>query len=243
MLTIQVEPPIGQRGQNRWAIIVMILLGLLTAACSGSRGGPVPYDRADFAAPDAIAIANLEADHKLQPGDVVTVDVFQVEAVSGDREVDALGRIQMPLIGPVPAVGLTSTQLAEALTAKLNESFLRNPRVQVVIKSVRQQTITVDGSVTNPGIYPVPGPVTLIQAVALARGPTQDANVRRVVVFRRINGQRQAAAFDLSTIRSGVDPDPEIFGDDVIIVDGSRGRQMFRDVLNTVPLLTIFRPF
>lgn len=222
---------------------IMIMLGLTLAGCAGSRGGPVAYNRADFVAPDPIASPSLEADHKLQPGDIVTVSVFQVDAVSGDREVDALGRIQMPLIGPVPAQGMTTTELSQALAARLNESYLRNPRVQVVIKSVRQETITVDGSVATPGVYPISGRISLIQAIALARGTSQDANPKRVVVFRRINGTRQAAAFDLSTIRQGTDPDPEIFGDDVIIVDGSRSRQMFRDLLSTVPLFAVFRPF
>ena len=223
--------------------LLTVTFGAALSGCTGSRTGSIPYARADFHAPDPVAVSTLEADHKLQPGDVVSVNVFQVDTVSGDREVDALGRIQMPLIGPVAAQGLTTTELAAALTAKLNETYLRNPRVQVVVKTVRQQTITVDGSVTTPGVYPITGAVSLIQAVALARGPSPDANVKHVVVFRRINGQRQAAAFDLSTIRSGTDPDPDIYGDDVIVVDGSRGRQMFHDLVSSIPLLTVFRPF
>ena len=233
-------------GSNGRSLLLLFLVALGFAAltgCTGSREGTVPYDRTDFVAPDT-SIANLiEADHRLQPGDVVTVNVFQVADLSGDREVDGLGRIQMPLIGTIEAQGLTSTELSTRLATRLNESYLRDPRVQVVIKTVRQQTITVDGSVTNPGIYPIPARLSLIQAVALARGPTQDANVKRVIVFRRINGQRQAAAFDLSTIRSGTDTDPEIYGDDVIVVDGLRARQTFRDILQAVPLFAIFQPF
>ena len=221
------------------AVIAMLLL----AGCAGSRGGTVPYNPANFTAPDTNAATVVEADHRLQAGDVVTVSVFQVPDVSGDREVDGLGRIQMPLIGMVDARGLTTTELTARLTERLNESYLRDPRVQVVIKSVRTQTITVDGAVVQPGVFPIPPRFSLIQAVAIARGPTPDANVKKVVVFRRINGQRQAAAFDLSTIRDGTDPDPEIYGDDVIVVDGSNSRSIFRDILQTVPLLSVFRPF
>ena len=226
------------------ALLVLAMLALLTlAGCAGSRGDSVAYNRTDFVAPDTNAATLIEADHRLQPGDVVTVNVFQVPDVSGDREVDGLGRIQLPLIGMVDARGLTTTELSARLATRLNESYLRDPRVQVVIKTVRQQTITVDGSVNQPGVYAIPGRFSLIQAVALARGPSEDANVKQVVVFRRINGQRQAAAFDLSTIRDGTDPDPEVFGDDVIVVDGSATRQTFRDILQTVPLLSVFRPF
>lgn len=235
-----------ERDSGARSILLLCLLAIVMvtlAGCTGSRGGPVPYGRTDFAAPDAAVVSLVEAEHRLQPGDVVSVAVFQVNDLSGDREVDGLGRIQMPLIGMVDAQGLTSAELSTRLATRLNETYLRDPRVQVTIKSVRQQTVTVDGSVTQPGIYPVTGRISLLQAVALARGPSQDANVKRVVVFRRINGQRQAAAFDLSTIRNGIDPDPEIYGDDVVVVDGARARQTFRDIIQSVPLLAIFGPF
>lgn len=233
-----------ESGARSLLLLCLIAICFVTlSGCTGSRGGPVPYGRTDFAAPDAAVTNLVEAEHKLQPGDVVTISVFQVSDLSGDREIDGLGRIQMPLIGMVEAQGLTSSELSTRLATRLNESYLRDPRVQVVIKSVRQQTVTVDGSVTNPGIYPIPGRISLLQAVALARGPSQDANVKRVVVFRRIEGQRQAAAFDLSTIRNGTDPDPEIYGDDVVVVDGARARQTFRDILQAVPLFAIFQPF
>lgn len=231
----------GARVAGLFLLAMFALLAL--AGCSGSRGDAVAYNRADFVAPDANATSLIEADHRLQPGDIITVNVFQVPDVSGDREVDGLGRIQLPLIGMIDAQGLTTSELSTRLATRLNESYLRDPRVQVVIKTVRQQTITVDGSVNQPGVYPIPARFSLIQAVALARGPSEDANVKQIVVFRRINGQRQAAAFDLSTIRDGTDPDPEIFGDDVIVVDGSNTRAAFQDILQTLPLLSVFRPF
>lgn len=241
-MTAAIGRPSGLHRSIIFLVLAIFALALLSG-CAGSRGGNVPYNPTNFAAPDTNVATLVEADHRLQPGDVVTVSVFQVPDVSGDREVDGLGRIQMPLIGMIDARGLTTTELSSRLTERLNESYLRDPRVQVVIKTVRTQTITVDGSVNQPGVFPIPPRFSLIQAVALARGPTQDANVKKVVVFRRIDGQRQAAAFDLSTIRDGTDPDPAIYGDDVIVVDGSSSRSVFRDILQAVPLLSVFRPF
>jgi polysaccharide export outer membrane protein len=84
--------------------------------------------------------------------------------------------------------------------------------------------------------------MTLIQAVALARGTTQDANARRVAVFRTIDGKRQAAAFDLTAIRRGEAPDPQIYPGDIIVVDGSRIKEVQRQVLQSIPLLAIFGP-
>jgi polysaccharide export outer membrane protein len=85
--------------------------------------------------------------------------------------------------------------------------------------------------------------VTLIQAVALARGTTQDANARRVAVFRMIGGQRQAAAFDLTGIRRGEAQDPQIYPGDIVVVDGSKIKEAQKQIFQTVPLLSIFRPF
>ena len=87
------------------------------------------------------------------------------------------------------------------------------------------------------------GPITLIQAVAMAKGTTEDANPRRVAVFRTIGGTRQAAAFDLTAIRRGESPDPQIYPGDIVVVDGSAIKAFQKQIFQTVPLLSIFRPF
>ena len=228
---------------SRLAVLVLIVLAVLLAGCNGSRGGPIAYDQGNFAPPDPASTLILEGEHKVGPGDVVTVTVFQVDSMSGDREVDTLGRIQMPLIGAIPVVGKTTAQIGEDLTQRFNATYLKNPRVQVSLKAVKQQTFTMDGSVKQPGVYPINGQLSLPQAVAIAKGTDSDANPKRVVIFRQIDGKRQAAAFDLTTIRTAQDPDPSIYPNDLIVVDGSKSRQAFRDFISSVPLLSVFRPF
>jgi polysaccharide export outer membrane protein len=61
------------------------------------------------------------------------------------------------------------------------------------------------------------------------------------VVFRYIGGKRQAAAFDLGTIRKGQEPDPVIYGNDTIVVDGSGLTRAYRDLLQAIPLFYIFK--
>lgn len=233
----------GWRHGGRLELVVLTALLVGLGGCSGGRGGHIAYNRTDFVAPDLPRMTTSADEHLLQPGDVVSVNVFQVDSLSGDRQVDLGGQIQIPLIGAVAAQGRTVKQLAATLATKLDATYLKSPRVEVLLKSMQLQTVTIDGSVKQAGVYQIAGDVTLIQAVALARGPDTGANVKRVVVFRQIDGQRQAAAFDLSTIRSGKDEDPTIHGNDVIVVDGSATRQAFRDFLSAVPLLAVFRPF
>jgi polysaccharide export outer membrane protein len=145
-------------------------------------------------------------------------------------------------VGELEAANLTTAQLDQKLTEKLGQKYFEHPDVSVAIKASTAHVVTVDGAVTQAGQFQVMGPMTLIQAVSLAHGTTQDANPRRVAVFRTIGGQRQAAAFDLTSIRRGQAPDPQIYPGDIVVVDGSRIKEVQRQLLQTVPLLGLFRP-
>lgn len=220
--------------------IVVLGLALLLAACGGSRGGAIPYNVGNFGVPDAPKVAAVDDAYKLAPLDTVTVSVFQVADISRDYVVDQSGRITMPLIGQVEAVGLGTTQLAGVIEKRLGDKYLRNPNVTVALKESATRVVTVDGSVKRPGIYPAGGSLTLIQAVALANGTDDLANPKRVAVFRVIGGKRMAAAFDLTTIRRGIDPDPQIYPGDTVIVDGSGIKKAQRDIMQALPLTSLF---
>ena len=218
-------------------------LAFLAAACSDSRGGPIPYGVENFGTPDRPTIASLDQDYRIAPLDTISVKVFKMPDLSGDYEVDLTGQISMPLVGSVRAVDLTTAQLDERLTASFGAKYLENPDISVGVKSSTRQAVTVDGSVGKVGSFPVMGQMTLLQAVAMAGGTTENANPRRVAVFRQINGQRQAAAFDLTSIRRGEAPDPRIYAGDIIVVDGSATKALQRQILNSLPILSIFKPF
>lgn len=224
----------------------LVLAGLAliaTPGCADRRGGPIPYNVQTFGAPDAPTVLTLEQGYRIAPLDTLTVKIFKMPDLSGDYEVDLTGEIAMPLIGSVRAVDLTTAELDDRLTAKFGEKYLRNPDISVGVKSSTRRNVTVDGAVTKVGTFGVNGPMTLLQAVAQAGGPTPDANPRRVAIFRQIGGQRQAAAFDLTSIRRGEAPDPAIYPGDIIIVDGSAIKALQKQILNTLPILSIFRPF
>ena len=215
---------------------------LLLAGCVGTRGGPIPYNVSSFGQPDSETTQIVEPDYKLAPLDTVRVSVFQVKDLSGDFEVDLLGNISMPLIGNVKAVDLTATELDSVISAKLGEKYLRDPDVSVALKSSTRRNVTVDGAVGAPGMYPINGPTTLMQAISMARGVTQDANPHRVAIFRQIDGKRQAAAFDLTSIRKGKMEDPKVYRGDIIIVDGSSIKQIQNQILMTLPIIGMFNP-
>jgi polysaccharide biosynthesis/export protein len=223
--------------------ILALCAALLLTGCAGTRGGPIDYNVENFGRPDTPPVLTLEDDYKIGPMDTLAVTVFQVPDLSGDFEVDLTGRIAMPLLGDVKAVDLTTAQLDERLTQALGAKYLQSPNVSVRIKSSTRRNLTVDGSVRQPGMYPVTGPMTLVQAIAMARGTDDSANPRRVAIFRQVGGQRMAAAFDLVSIRRGQMEDPKVYSGDIIIVDGSNVRAIQREVLTALPILGLFNPF
>jgi polysaccharide export outer membrane protein len=213
----------------------------MVAACADSAGGPIPYNVA-LGAPDSPSLAPLESDYRIAPMDTISVKVFKSEDLTGDYQVDLAGNISMPLIGEVPAANLTTAQLDQKLTQVLGQKYFENPDVAVGIKASTRRSVTVDGAVKQAGTFPIAGPTSLMQAVALAGGTTEDANARRVAVFRTVGGQRQAAAFDLAAIRHGQAKDPQVYAGDIVVVDGSSVKTGFKKFLQAIPLLAIFGP-
>jgi polysaccharide export outer membrane protein len=212
------------------------------AGCVGSRGGPIPYDVKNFKQPDSQTIVTASADYKIAPMDTLHITVFQVPDLSGDFDVDLMGNVSLPLVGEVKAADLTTNELDKLITARLGEKYLQNPEVNVGLKASARRNVTLDGSVAQPGMYPVNGPTTLIQAVALARGTSTDANPHRVAIFRQVDGKRMAAAFDLVSIRRGEMEDPQVYSGDIIVVDGSRIKAIQNQILMALPVIGAFNP-
>jgi polysaccharide export outer membrane protein len=222
-----------------FALAPVVMLG----ACAGKRGGPIDYNVENFGKPDTPPILTLEDDYKIAPLDTLKVAVFQVPDLSGEFEVDLTGHIALPLLGNVKAVDLTTAELDQRITQQLGAKYLQKPDVSIGVKSSTRRNVTVDGSVRQPGMFPVNGPMTLMQAIAMARGTDENANPRRVAIFRQIEGKRMAAAFDLTSIRRGQMEDPKIYSGDIIVVDGSSVRAIQREILTALPILSVFRPF
>lgn len=230
-------------GRFGWGSVLVAACSCLgMTGCADRRGGPIPYDVA-LAQPDRITPAPLEADYRIAPLDTLSIKVFRMPELSGDYEVDLTGQVALPLIGSVSAAELTTAELDRKLTGLFGSKYLENPDISVGVKASTRRSITVDGAVRTAGSFPVSAPLTLMQAVALAGGTAEDANTRRVAVFRTIGGKRQAAAFDLASIRRGESVDPPVFAGDIVVIDGSRIKAAQKQLLSNIPLLSIFRPF
>jgi polysaccharide export outer membrane protein len=186
--------------------------------------------------------ANVGADYKIGAGDQLDINVFDIPDLSRSLQVDAGGKIVMPLVGEVSAEGQTSDQLADVIAADLKRKYVKNPLVTVVVKDAASERVTIDGAVIAPGSYPLTGPTTLLQAVALARGPDpKSADEHKVSLFRMVNGQRQGAVYDLAAIRSGKAVDPAVHGRDIVEIPESGGKKIWHGFVEIAPALSLFR--
>ncbi len=189
---------------------------------------PAP-NRRDLTAPDRPAL--------IGPLDTIQVDVFNVPDLSREMQVDASGRIAMPLVGTVDARGKTAQELAATVEAALRGRYVRAPEVTVNIKSSVSQVVTIDGQVVEPGLYPVTNQMTLLRTIASAKGLSEFARQEDVVILRTVEGRKMAGLYNIEAIRRGAYEDPPIFANDVVVVGDSPQRRLFRDFVALAPLL------
>jgi polysaccharide export outer membrane protein len=176
--------------------------------------------------------------YKIGPLDVIEITVFKVPDLSKVVQVSEAGTINYPLIGEVEASGKSARELEQFLTKSLGAKYLQKPQISVFVKEHNSQRITIDGAVKKPGIYPIAGGMTLVQAIAQAQGFEQTAT-ETVVLFRQSNGKQSAAKFDVSDIRAGRAEDPQLQAGDVIVASTSDFKEGFNTFLRLAPLATL----
>jgi polysaccharide biosynthesis/export protein len=129
--------------------------------------------------------------YKLGAGDSLKITVFGEEELSGIYNVADNGGVVMPLVGNVPATGLTLPELQRSLTERLNARAVKSPDVTVQIAQYRPFFIL--GEVKNPGSYPFVPDMTVLTAAAIAGGFTFRASEEEVSVTRKSAGAPREA--------------------------------------------------
>jgi polysaccharide export outer membrane protein len=235
---------IGANYMYRWFWICAVALALVLGALGGcsTRNGTSVGDAESLQVPDRTAATSL-GDFRIAPLDVLDISVFGVDDLNGSYQVDPEGKIRLPLVGIIDAKGYSVFEFAAELERVLGERYLRDPQVTVRVSTATRQIVTVEGAVARPGLFPVQGPLTLLQAVAQAGGTTTEADASNVIVFRTIEGERRAARFNLNRIRNGRDADPAIFGNDIVVVFGSNTRRSYTELLRALPIIGLFSAF
>ena len=224
---------------------LVLLFVLLLAACSsagGTRAAAAP--EGGLPAPDITSASGAyrgATDYRIGAQDLLAISVFGVQELAKEVRVNSNGQISLPLIGGMMAGGLTIPELERELARKYSDGYLQNPQVSVFVKEFTSQRVTLEGAVAKPGIYPITGRTTLLQAIALAGGiDDKTADLGGIVLMRQVDGKRRAAAYDLREVRRGVVADPVIYGDDIVVVEQSASKTALRRFIESVPVLGIF---
>ena len=161
---------------------LMLVAGVLSlAACLAPLEPPTAGDMP--AVPNSLSYAS--GDYKIGPEDVIEVIVWRNADLTKTVTVRPDGKISLPLIGDVMALGLTPAQLTKEIQNRLRE-FKENPNVSVVVQQVNSYGVFVLGEVVHPGKYQMKTYTTVLQAVSLAGGFTPYASKNKMFVLRKI---------------------------------------------------------
>lgn len=122
-------------------------------------------------------------DYIIGPEDILEISVWRNPDLSREVMVRPDGKISLPLIGDVKAVGRTTAELRDDITEKL-KAYKENPTVAIVVKAVNSYYFYVQGAVAKVEKLPLLSRTTLIQAITLAGGLNPDAVRSRITIFR-----------------------------------------------------------
>lgn len=160
-----------------------------TPAPPPAAGKPAPRPQPPAATPADPAPQALQAGpqqgYTIGPEDLLTITVFGEQDLTNKYRVDTDGMVTFPLIGRIPASGLTIREFQDRLTEQLASGYIKNPQVRVEVDQYKSQSVFVIGEVRSPGKITMTGAMSLIEALALAGSPTSAASNELIVVHPR----------------------------------------------------------
>lgn len=184
-----------------------------TKPAAASSGAPLTAAASSVAAPVAAP------DYVIGPDDQLQVVFWRERDMSAEVAVRPDGKISLPLLNEVQAAGLTPLQLRDRLTEEAKR-FIEDPTVSVVVRQINSRKVFVTGQVARPGPYPLLGPTTVLQMLAIAGGLREYADDKHIIVMRIENGRTVGYPFnyrDVSkrkNLRQNLDLKP---GDTIVV--------------------------
>lgn len=219
--------------------LVFALGGCTQSLVSKGLGGPTVtrVDTSELPGPSGQVGTDQAYLYRVGPFDKLIVDVLGIEQLAERKvTVDGNGNITLPIAGVVHVGGLDLGEATDLVAQQLRAGYVRNPQVSVNLEESVSNFVTVDGQVRDPGNYPVVSGMTLMRAIAAAKGGTDFAQLREVVIHRTVNDRQMIALYDVSAIRRGAYADPVLYPRDIIVVGDSPGRRLLQQIVSISPL-------
>src|SRR5258708_26636900 len=134
-------------------------------------------------------------EYRLGAGDKLRIEVYKDAQLSQSVQIRPDGKITLPLVGDVEATDRTPIELRDTITTSLKE-YMTNPVVTVIVVEATAATAYVMGEVNHPGSVNLQGPLTVIQALALAGGLKDFADAKNIKILRKTTTGVQTIAFN-----------------------------------------------
>jgi lipopolysaccharide/colanic/teichoic acid biosynthesis glycosyltransferase/protein involved in polysaccharide export with SLBB domain len=207
--------------------LTMLLMGATPAYAQQQRGRPPsqttqppPASPQSSTTTSVRSVDAMPREYLIGPDDELEISVWENAALTRTVPVRPDGKISLPLLNDVQAAGLTPMQLQGALAKQLT-SFVQAPEVSVIVRNVHSFKVSVIGEVREPGRFELSGHPTVLDLLALAKGLTEYADKRRIVVLRRDRGQTRQLPFAYDKLMSdngeGID-NFFVMPDDIVLV-------------------------
>ena len=165
-----------ERSVLRVAVLVLIVA---TAAAStaaqkaqpqSEQGSNRTGDRATDAGRTSSVLVSSEEDYRIGAGDVIEIQVEDMPEVSKSIRVTASGTFLMPILGRMKAKGKTPEGLGQEIADRLRGDYLKDPKVNVVVREYNSRSFFIQGAVRNPGVFQIEGRPSLLTLITLAGG-------------------------------------------------------------------------
>ena len=186
--------------------LVLALLGLTAVAMPAVAQTPAPAPPPVAAPAPAGAPATLgvevPAGFTIGPDDVLNVVFWRDKEMSADVVVRPDGRITLPLVNDIVAVGLTPEQLRDRIKEEASK-YVEDPSVTVIVRQINSRRVFITGMVGKPGAYPMTRTISVLQLISLAGGLNEYADAKNIMIMRTENGQQVALKFNYNDVRKG----------------------------------------
>ena len=186
---------------------LIFLLGLAAVACaSGGSGAPLPN------------LEVPEVSEDLGEGDVIEVRVFREPDLAGVYQIGGSATLDFPLVGTLSVEGHTPSSLEKLIEARLEDGFLVDAQVTVLVKERAARKVHVLGAVNKPGSFPYEPGMTIIQAITNAGGFSPLAAQNNVTVTRRQGEAEESFNVKVGSIQSGGARNVFLYPRDIVYV-------------------------
>lgn len=225
-------------GISAWSLAAMSVAGCASTP-EPIIGASVTQPRSDLG--QAGYTYARPTSYLLRASDQISINVFREPDLSLESvKVGVEGNVSMPMLGSIPAAGMTAKQFEQDVTRRLAALGLKTPMVSVNIAEYASHLVTVEGAVEKPGVYTFQPGARLSSAVAMASGPKRVAKPEQVAVFRESAEGIMIAKFDYSQVRQGTMLDPVLQPGDRVVM-GTDGLSVFwEDLLKALPAFGVF---